>query len=173
MTITNNTLSKIIIFTVGATIGSAVTWGVLKKRYEKMTREDIQSVKEYYAMKYGEKHDNTRDDESDDKDEYDKIIEGEGYLKGKEEDEEMVEPYVISPDEFGEEGYETETLWYYTDGVVADDCKEIIEDVDGLIGEDSLNHFGEYEDDSVFVRSDNLKTDFEILKEYRAFSEIK
>ena len=38
-----------------------------------------------------------------------------------------------------------------------------IVDIEYLVGEDSLDHFGEYEDDSVFVRNDDLKTDFEIL----------
>ena len=36
-------------------------------------------------------------------------------------------------------------------------------DVENTIGIDSLNHFGEYEEDSVFVRNDIKKCDYEIL----------
>ena len=40
------------------------------------------------------------------------------------------------------------------------------------IGKDSLTHFGEYEDDSVFVRNDRLKADYEILMDQRTYAEV-
>ena len=36
--------------------------------------------------------------------------------------------------------------------------------VDAVVGEDSLNHFGEFEEDSVYVRNENIECDYEILK---------
>ena len=82
-------------------------------------------------------------------------------------------PYVICPEEFGEmDEYETESLTYYADGVLTDDFDNEIEDVDDLVGEESLSTFGDYEDDSVFVRNDKYKTDYEILLDDRKFSEI-
>lgn len=39
------------------------------------------------------------------------------------------------------------------------------------IGFESLGHFGEYEDDSVFVRNDRLKTDYEILLDEENYSD--
>lgn len=81
-------------------------------------------------------------------------------------------PYVISPDDFGEdEEYETESLTYYSDGILADDRKNII-DADAVVGRESLTHFGEYEDDSVFVRNEELKTDYEILLDTRRYADI-
>ena len=82
-------------------------------------------------------------------------------------------PYVISPDDFDEmDDYETETLMYYEDDVLTDDGGNIITDVEKLIGKDSLSHFGEYEDDSVFVRNDKLKTDYEILADGRNYYDV-
>ena len=82
-------------------------------------------------------------------------------------------PYVISPDEFGElEDYAKVSLTYFADGVLADECGEIVDDVEEIIG-DGLDHFGEYEDDSVFVRSDAKRCDYEILKDLRDFSDFK
>ena len=49
---------------------------------------------------------------------------------------------------------------------------ERIKDVDSVVGAESLTHFGEYEDDSVFVRNDRLKCDYEILMDTRTYSEI-
>ena len=86
-----------------------------------------------------------------------------------------MKPYVISPDEFGEmedEDYDKVSFTYYADGVLADEYDEIVENIDEIIGEESLTHFGEYEDDSVFVRNDKLKCDYEILLDQRNYSDI-
>ena len=68
--------------------------------------------------------------------------------------------------------YEEVSLTYYADGVLTDDQDNIIEDVEGLVGLDSLNHFGEYEDDSVYIRDEMNEMDYEILKSEKKFSEI-
>lgn len=82
------------------------------------------------------------------------------------------EPYTIAPEEFGEmEDFKTESLIYYEDKVVATDDDEIVDDIENLIG-DALDHFGEYEDDAVHVRNEATKTDYEILKSEKSFSEI-
>ena len=84
-------------------------------------------------------------------------------------------PYVISPDDFGElDGYETSSLTYYADGVLEDDYYVVIEEdaVDDMVGIESLEHFGDYENDTVFVRNEKLKTDFEIQRDLRKYSEI-
>lgn len=41
----------------------------------------------------------------------------------------------------------------------------MITNVDEIVGEESLDHFGEYEEDTVYVRNEELETDFEILKD--------
>lgn len=82
-------------------------------------------------------------------------------------------PYVIDPIEFGDDDYEQETLTYYADGVLTDEWDNVIENVDDLVGTDSLTHFGEYEEDCVHVRNDLLKTDFEICRDLRKFSEVR
>ena len=85
---------------------------------------------------------------------------------------EVIEPFVISPDEFGEyEHYQTKNWSYYTDFVLTDEVGEIVTDPDSIIG-DALSHFGEYEDDCIHVRNDNLECDYEILKVYESFNEL-
>ena len=82
-------------------------------------------------------------------------------------------PYVISPDEFGGvEEYEKISLSYYADGILADDDDEVMENADEIVGLDSLTHFGEYEDDSVFVRNDVMKCDYEILLDHRNYKDV-
>jgi hypothetical protein len=48
-----------------------------------------------------------------------------------------------------------------------------VTDRDELIGPKALYTFGEYEDDAVFVRNEHLRTDFQILKDYRKYEEAR
>lgn len=82
---------------------------------------------------------------------------------------------MISPDAFGDQdGYDEISLTYYADGTVADDSDRAMseDEIEETIGKDSLTHFGEYEDDSVFVRNDRLKADYEILMDPRPYADV-
>ena len=171
-----NSFVKFVIFVAGAVIGSAVTWKYAKDKYEKIADEEIASVKEMYAKKK----------KTEEKPAYDPVedlsdrVKQYGYLPNEEEHKKeggsdvKKKPYIISPDEFGENpDYETISYILYADNVLADELTdEIIDDIEGTVGEESLNHFGEYEDDSVFVRNDELGTDFEILADLRNYHDI-
>lgn len=180
-------------FIVGAGMGSVCTWKLLKRKYELIAQEEIDSVKAAYATREIGKgfvegfrdglkvaEDRTQKDEDDvDFKKYASIIQKEGYTDYSRSVEEkkgeafVERPYVISPEEFGEfEEYEKISLTYYADEVLADENDEEVDDVDEIVGEESLNHFGEYEDDSVFVRNDRLKCDYEILLDQRNYSDV-
>nr|UVX84511.1 MAG: Protein of unknown function (DUF1043) [Bacteriophage sp.] len=180
-------------FIVGAGMGSVCTWKLLKRKYELIAQEEIDSVKAAYATREIGKgfvegfrdglkvaEDRTQKDEDDvDFKNYASIIQKEGYTDYSRSVEEkkgeafVEKPYVISPEEFGEfEEYEKISLTYYADEVLADENDEEVDDVDEIVGEESLNHFGEYEDDSVFVRNDRLKCDYEILLDQRNYSDV-
>lgn len=84
---------------------------------------------------------------------------------------ELDKPYIITPGEFGEfHDYETITLIYYSDGVLVDDNDEIIDEPDEIVGEGNLERFGEFDDNSLHIRNDQLKCDYEILKDKTTYS---
>lgn len=171
-------LSKLFIFAVGAGIGSAVTYKVVSTKYDKLIQEEIDSVKEQFGMLYSGAPEKVEDEEKNDAipatekaldmKEYAAIMKNSGYVNysDKKEDTEVNDvekPYVISPDDFGEiYDYETNYLTYYSDGVLTDDQDGIVDDVEGIVGLESLKHFGDYEEDLVHVRNDRLKCDYEI-----------
>lgn len=108
------------------------------------------------------------DDEEEEEDSGDPGPEPESYFGDPD-----AEPYVIPPEEFGEkDDYDRVSLSYYSDQILADDDDQLLEDVEDTIGFESLTRFGEYEDDSVYVRNDRLKTDYEILRDERRYSDI-
>ena len=101
------------------------------------------------------------------------IVEECNDILKKTEDKVNNKPYVIHPDEFGDE-YNVVTLVCYNDKVVTTyDTGEVLtdEEVEKLVGLDSLSRFGEYEEDSVFVRNDSIKVDYEILRDEENYSD--
>ena len=113
---------------------------------------------------HAEKYGYVPDDEDNEEDDIPYVEEE------KIEDRSEKRPYVIPPEEFGEmDGYSQVSLTFYADNVLTDEYDRIIPDVDKVVGFDSLSHFGEYEDDSVFVRNDRLKCDYEILADQRTY----
>ena len=173
------TFRNIVIFATGATIGSLVTWKFIRTKYERLAQEEIDSVKEVFSRKYHTESDDEGGAEP--KNEYGDILVQTGYANPSNEKEEKggntmdEKPYVISPDDFGEnDNYETVSLTYYADEVLTDDFDEPIEDVENTVGVESLNHFGDYEADAdtVFVRNDRLKIDYEILSDTRKYSDV-
>lgn len=79
----------------------------------------------------------------------------------------------INADEYGSDvDYELVALTYYTDGVLADERGNKITDVPLLVGSNFADHFGEEEDDTVFVRNDTEQIYFEIALSQRAYSEV-
>ena len=175
----NERLTNLLIFAVGTVVGSAVTYTLLKTKFEQMAQDEIEEVRNLYLKKTEELNESNKETSSESKvSEYEKTLNNLKYMNGIEdekEEESMKEdkPYVISPNEFGElDGYETNSLTYFADGVLTDDTNTVIDNVDEVVGTDSLTRFGEYEDDSVFVRNDRHECDYEILLDNRRFSDI-
>ena len=186
-------------FMAGVTVGSAATWLCVKRYYEQIAQEEIDSVKAVFAERkpdFNAKNNNEKDEQSENQHKadiaklkpdlvnYAAKLQKEGYTNytehsqknnATEKDESMPDkPYIISPDEFGNsDNYTQISLTYYAkDRVLADDEDEIVEEVDDTVGDDFADHFGDYEDDSVFVRNDRLRCDFEILKDNRSYREV-
>lgn len=83
------------------------------------------------------------------------------------------EPYIIDPTEYGEfSEYEQIELTYYKDGVICENDTDMIDPYDILGDIDVADHFGEYENDRVFVRDDKRQVDYEILRDERTFMEV-
>ena len=157
-------LTSILIFTVGAIIGSTVTWKLIKTKYEQIAQEEIDSVKEPFSRLH---------EQSTDKDERAKMAaRAKGFIDKKNEKPDLKEfaaklkeceyvkysdskedkerktvtvnkPYVISSEEFGEADYNIVSLNYYADGVIANDFEEDVDDVEKTVGEDFEEHFGD------------------------------
>lgn len=174
-------------FLLGMGIGAYVTYMYVKDMYAEIAQEEINSVKEAYIKKTKNlQRDVITEDEKKEKvdeaknkpdiSEYAAKLKENGYTNYSEisqEDNDVEVPYVIAPEDYGEnDEYETISLTYYSDGVLTDEDDEVITNPGELVGRDFASHFGDYEDDSVFIRNDNRKIDFEILMDYRTYQDV-
>lgn len=167
-------------FAVGAVAGSAASYFVLKKKFEKITQEEIDSVKEKFSYKFAEKPEKAEVEEkseaAEEKEEdvktYNDILKSNNY--GNEEVVKEQPSYIriISPVELGEdEYYSVVGLTYYADNVLADEEGNIV-DVAETVGAYALTQFGEYDENAVHVRNTKTETDYEVLLDERDYSEV-
>lgn len=192
-------MKNLLFFVAGAAIGSIATWKLIEKKYKDLADEEIESVIETFKNR---KPIITKDEVKetvekvinkwkDPKETVEDIVTAERYsIENEEEideddesnytvnidnDDTVITPYVIEPEQFGEYNeYGTKTLTYYADNVLTDEIDNPItsEEMVTMIGPDALDHFGEYEDDSVYIRDEMNEMDYEILKSEKKFSEI-
>lgn len=198
-----NKLGTVIAFLAGTAIGGVAAWRVANERYAKISEEDILSVKEAFRNREQKLKDEIEElksklevtecleeekvpstilstNEHQDKgdiNEYVRMVNRTKYAHTsvpQKEDHSIEAPYVISPEEFGEmDGYTQISLTYFEDDdILSDENGVVIDDPEEIVG-DALNHFGDYEKDSVFVRSDPKRCDYEILKDLRSYSEFR
>ena len=167
-------MNKIIFaaFAAGAVLGVIVAW-----RYSVHASEE-ETYDEEFDDTNADADDISEESAEEEKsevqciviDEVQRIVIDEGYTA---EEAETKDPYVISADEFGFfEDFEEITLAYYSDDILADDQDRIIEDKETIIGRDALSRLTNTDDETVYVRNEKLKVDYEICYDYKQFAEV-
>lgn len=179
-------MKQVLYFSLGAIVGSGVTLLCVRKHYAKKADAEISAIKEAYGASEAEVcEDSCKENFEEVKEEYEKIIYKNGY-NGEDDaedsyiihdeyprEERASKPYVIGPDLYSEDfhGFDKCVLVYWRgNDMLLTDEQEIM-DIETTIGRSSLEHFGEYESDTVFVRNERLGCDFEVLLEEGSYAE--
>ena len=187
------------IFAAGTLVGAAVAAKAVREKYQQEAEEEIAEMREYYrelkkeATKVDTAEDDTKEESKEDFRPIEELAEAEGIIKdkgyvnytnyndtdynenNKEEQVDEDEIYIIDPEEFGGENgeYDTATLTYFKDGVLADEVDEIVT-YNIIGGEENLQPFKDYPDcTAVYVRDDNIMVDYEILRDPYQYDEYK
>ena len=191
------------IFGAGVIAGAFVAARAVKEKYQQEAEEEIAEMREYYrelkkeSTKVETAEDDTKEESKEEpKDDFkpieeleeaEEIIKDRGYINythyndtdikenNKEEQVDENEIYIIDPEEYGGENgeYDTATLTYFKDGVLADEVDEIVP-YNIIGGEENLQPFKDYPDcNAVYVRDDNIMVDYEILRDPYQYDEYK
>ena len=152
---------------------------VAKKKYDDLNDTQIEEIKKFYEEKY-----NKPQEEPQIKVTVSSVNDFNKWTSGhyggpaemhvvdtKKIDEAVATNYqnmihIISPMEFGEdETYDTVGLTYYFDGTLArDDDDEVVEDIDDVIGINSLKYLGDYAEGVLYIKNDITNTYYEITE---------
>ena len=175
----NKGVAGFLCLAAGGIVGFLVANKVLKDNYEQLVQDEVDSVKKAFkelapnlTTDIAQK---PKEPDTDERKEYASYAVKLGYISEEEAQKPIRGIHVIPPEEFGDlDEYDKVSLTYYADGTLADekDRPMSAEDISETVGRDAVTHFGEYEDDSVFVRNDNLKADYEILADKRTYAEL-
>lgn len=177
-------MNKFLWFIAGAAVGAVVSGYFLKAKYKAYADEEIEAVRDFYREEKESEQTYVEiasiyngSSMSENVELYKKYAELEDDNMDKPgpmlSTQRIDRPYVISPDEYGEfDDYMQISLTLTADNKLLDDQNNLVDDVDDIVGFDSLMRFGEYEDDSVHVRNDALRCDYEILKSEETYDEI-
>lgn len=196
----NRTINNIIFFVLGAGVGASGAYLYMKDRFDKMMNEEIDDIKAYYEenktdisieepiIKDPDVEDNV---DSNEKPSIHSINKQKAYKNEvmktnyhqfsnkKEESDEEIESYsgeisVIDMDEFNDyNGYIKRTVSYYSENDVLydEELDEVIDDIDGTLGRENLDNLGNDGDiTEIYIRNDNLGTDFEVCLETGEFN---
>lgn len=118
----------------------------------------------YHDM--SKKHKETEEDEEGDVMSEKEIEEAEGRRLTEEAEEIGDDIFIIDQDDFGSKPqFDTTTLMYYVhDGVLTTEEDEIIDDINGTVGEECVDILDAGEADSIFIRNGRLATDYEVIR---------
>lgn len=177
------------IFGAGALVGAVVAAKAVREKYQQEAEEEIAEMREYYREKEqkrreAEEYEAVVEVKEETESEYKEIVKDEGYtnytqyndVKPEEKIDDDVDdewtPSIIDPEEFGEDpSYDTATLTYFKDGVLADEVDEVMDPK--MVGEENLKIFDEFGARSIYVRNDEHMIDFEIIRDEYPYSEYK
>ena len=176
----NTNLKNVLIFAVGAGVGSLLTWQIMNEKHEQELEDQYNAILEEFEREdYIEtiKEYDTVDIVSNDGDVVKKII-----RYNKPSLEEVIEadisqgPYIIDARTFDalEPDYihdKVSLTYYQIDEVLVDSDDEMITNVYDLIGNEALACFGKYspDPDIVHVRNQQLGIDYEIARVYKSY----
>lgn len=192
-----NGFKSLLIFLLGAAVGSASTYLLIKSKYESAVENEVQEIRDAYRKTLKsddipeetdeeQEHSTTHERSSLDQDRKKKVetdsekIPPEDYTRFYKPSDIVVEepkhvgshpiqyrdPYVISPNDFGEDpSYEEMHLVLNPNGIITDEeTGDEIEDYVGLLGTEWEGSMGEYEINTVRIRNERLGLDIEIIQ---------
>lgn len=173
----NKGLVAVFSFIIGAGAGGFIANHLLSQKYEQRVEEEIRAVRMQLLDLQADKEQPKRPEETKAEaiaamknySEPAKAQQNADRLNNKPV-EKKSKPYIIDPKVFdsADNPYTILGLVMYTDGTIAEKMDSELHvlgplDIDKYIGMDAVNHFGEYEDDRICVRNDEMKTDFEVV----------
>lgn len=182
-------MKGLLIFAAGLAVGAVTGALVIKNKVLADAKAEVEEVRAYYRSKQQERGikevEETKEEVKEEVKEVEEAVKFDkntyvNYNKIAKEYQTSKDstfaddPYIIDPEEFGENPeYDTMTLTYFADGVLVDDVDDLVDEPDVVVGLENLKVLGDYGASSVYIRNDIYRTDYEVIKDDWNYSDIK
>lgn len=187
----SNSTKTILSALVSAGCAALATWFIAKKYYREQYKQELEEVREYYRNRKPTEDILTGNPDKADPT-VEEIAVAEHFAKEygagqaveetlqtkdipveqdddcEEPETDENEPSMIYADEYaGDMEHDCVTFHFYPNGVLCDDGYNVIRrnEWDQYVPEDFADHYGEYDDDVVYVHNPRLKINIEIIRE--------
>lgn len=184
----NSTIKNLLMFVLGFGLGATTAYLLVKNKYQTEAEEEINEVREIYQNRINELYKERKNKSELNKhiknnlsvSEYAELIADSGYEKRDysstivpEKPKTDSKPYIITQDDFMDEevymdediGYSKVTWYYYADGVLCNEDNEPVPEPQLYFHKDALALLDDDTIHVLYLRNDNLKIDYEILRE--------
>ena len=182
-------MKGLLIFAAGLAVGAVTGALVIKNKVLADAKAEVEEVRAYYRSKQQERGvkevEETKEEVKETEETKEETVKFDrntyiNYNKMAREYQTSKDstfaddPYIIDPEEFGENPeYDTMTLTYFADGVLVDDVDDLVDEPDVVVGLENLKVLGDYGASSVYIRNDIYRTDYEVIKDDWNYSDIK
>lgn len=166
-------------FAVGAAIGFIFAEQKLKKKYDQMVEQEVESIKASFKKYQIQSEDkDTAEAAAVNLENYETLINDLGYSTVTDAVDEIQDKthVIITEDDFSAlDDYESISLIYLADGVLVDDdyARMSEEEIAWAIGNTDLGTFADDETvDTMYVKNTKLKVAYEIIKDDQTYAEL-
>lgn len=166
----NETSTKLLIFSAGCLTGATIAYSILKMRFEAKAAEKKEENNNPVIVRLPKEQPVTLADSAK---EVAKSFADLNVVFSPEKDEEELTIYPITADEFGEQGYDEEQLYFYAADetlVDKDDC--IVDPDETNVGDDAIDIFLYTDTENTYIRNNETKTDYEIIKVNGSYASV-
>lgn len=186
----NNCAKEAFIFAVGIAVGAVITYKYMSNKDEYIEEIIIDGGQVAKAVESYSQSELSHDDENEQELDNESVAISEAYKTSEKEsvnysdmykddkdnedksDEKREEIHQIDPREYGEDTDYTFSFTLYSDGVLADELDDRILNPESRIGEGTLSDFMNADSDELYIRNEKTKSDYEIIKDERRYSDV-
>ncbi len=172
-------------FVAGLIVGSIGSIQLTKKSIKQASQEEITKIRNLY---FGDKENQNEKQEkemskvnrtSSTIDKFDAKTEAQyekysaQYSGDKKRRKTGTKPYVITEEEYINSENDQKGLYYFSDGVLADEDYNVIPNVEEIVGNANLMKFGENDNDPyvIYIRNEKYGIDYEVALQEQEFAE--
>lgn len=184
----NETSTKLLIFSAGCLTGATIAYSILKTRFEAKAAEKKEDGEgpvivrlpkeqfERFSKETGIEKEERKEQPvtmADAAKEAAQFFAALNDVFQPKKDEEELTVYPITADEYGEQGYDEEQLYFYAADetlVDKDDC--IVDPDETNVGDDAIDIFLYTDTENTYIRNNETKTDYEIIKVNGSYASV-